>query len=40
MSTTHTLIAIGEVTLLVCLSIFIYVTVRDGIRTYRDLDDD
>lgn len=39
MSTIHALIVMGEITLLVGLSIFIYRTIREGIRAYRDLND-
>lgn len=39
MSTVHALIVMGEITLLAGLSIFIYRTIREGIRAYRDLND-
>ena len=36
---TDALIVMGEITLLVGLSIFIYRTIREGIRAYRDMYD-
>lgn len=40
MSTVHALIVVCEVVLLVGLSIFIYRTIREAIRIYRDMYDE